>query len=145
MGRWNRDRTRCYLADDIGRVYRFDVDGPTWTHLGSLAHDGQWIWVMQLSPDERSIYFVNSGAPRDGLYEFDTQGGSSRRLAFLEELHPDLKGRTRHTGHDAWDSEGRFYLTSFPWPADADLLLTRVDVAKLKASPDFARDGEQAP
>jgi hypothetical protein len=67
------------------------------------------------------------------------------RLAFLEELHPDLKGRTRHTGHDAWDSEGRFYLTSFPWPADADLLLTRVDVAKLKASPDFARDGEQAP
>jgi hypothetical protein len=136
MGQWNRDRTRCFLADDIGRVYRFDADGPTWTHLGSLAHDGQWVWVMQLSPDERSIYFVNSGAPKDSLYEFDTHDGSSRRLAFLEDLHSDLKGRTRHTGHDAWDSSGRFYFTSFPWPANTDLLLTRVDVAKLKESLD---------
>ncbi|HUG10332.1 MAG TPA: hypothetical protein VMM36_04930 [Opitutaceae bacterium] len=145
MGQWNRDRTRCYLADDTGRVFRFDADGPAWTHLGSLAHDGQWVWVMQLSADERSIYFVNSGAPKDGLYEFDTQSGSSRRLAFLEDLHPDLKGRTRHTGHDAWDSSGRFYFTSFPWPAESDLLLTRVDIAKLKASLDITRDGDRTP
>jgi len=132
MGQWSADRARCYLADDLGRVYRFNVEGPAWTHLGSLKHDGNWVWVMHLSPDERSIYFVNSGAERDALYEFDIATGNSRRLAFLDELHPDLKGRTRHTGHDAWDADGRFYFTSFPWPADTDLLIVRVDPTKLK-------------
>lgn len=132
MGQWNKERTRCYLADDSGRVYRFDVEGPSWTHIGSLRQDGQWVWVMQLSADERSIYFVNSGAPKDGLYEFDIATGGTRLLAFLSDLHPNLAGRTRHTGHDAWDSDGRFYFTSFPWPADTDLLLTRVDPAKVK-------------
>lgn len=134
MGQWNRDRSRCYLSDDLGRVYRFDEDGPTWTQLGTLEHDGRWVWVMQLGGDERSIYFVNSGAPKDGLYEFDTETGTTRRLAFLEDLSPDLAGRTRHTGHDAWDQEGRFYFTSFPWPADTNLLMTRIDPVRLKES-----------
>jgi hypothetical protein len=132
MGQWNEDRTRCYLADDLGRIYRFEEDGPGWTQLGALEHDGRWVWVMHLSRDERSIYFVNSGAERDALYEFDTRSGATRRLAFLEDLHPGLKGRTRHTGHDAWDREGRFYFTSFPWPAETDLLLVRVDPAELE-------------
>jgi hypothetical protein len=132
MGQWNADRTRCYLADDLGRVYRFDEEGPGWLQLGALEHDGSWVWVMHLSPDERSIYFVNSGAKRDGLYEFDLATGKSKRLALLDEMHPDLKGRTRHTGHDAWDEKGRFYFTSFPWPADTDLLLVRVDPSKFK-------------
>lgn len=134
MGQWNADRTRCYLADDLGRVYRFDAGGPGWTHLGSLSHDGRWVWVMHLSPDGRSIYFVNSGAPKDALYEFEIATGLTRRLVDLEALHPDLAGRTRHTGYDAWDADGRFYFTSFPWPADTDLLLTRIDPARLKAA-----------
>ena len=133
-GQWNRERTRCYLADDLGRVYRYSEDGPKWEQLGALKHDGRWVWVMQLGPDERSIYFVNSGAPKDALYEFDIATGTTRRIAFLEDLSPDLVGRTRHTGHDAWDAGGRFYFTSFPWPADTSLLLVRSDPARLKAS-----------
>ncbi|HEY5550562.1 MAG TPA: hypothetical protein VIK52_01640 [Opitutaceae bacterium] len=134
MGQWNSDRTRCYFADDLGRVYRFNVEGPSWEQLGALAHDGRWVWVMHLSADGRSIYFVNSGAPRDALFEFDIATGSTRHLAFLDDLHPNLKGRTRHTGHDTWDGEGRFYFTSFPWPAETDLLLTRVDPVRLKVA-----------
>jgi len=134
MGQWNRDRTRCYLSDDAGRIYRFDDAGPAWTSLGKLEHDGQWVWVMQLSTDERSIYFVNSGAKEDGLFEFDVASGRTRRLCSLASLHPDLVGRTRHTGHDAWDADGRFYFTSFPWPAETNLLLTRIDPVRLKAS-----------
>ena len=133
-GQWNRERTRCYLVDDIGRIYRYDEDGPAWTSLGELKHDGRWVWVTQLSPDERSIYFVNSGAPKDALYEFDIASGSTRRLAYLEDLSPELAGRTRHTGHDAWDAGGRFFFTSFPWPANTSLLLVRIDPEQLKAS-----------
>ncbi len=137
-GQWTRDRRHCYLADDFGRIYRFDDEGPSWSSLGTLAHDGRWMWVLHLSADGRSLYGINSGAEGgDGLYEFDTAGGSTRRLCALTALDPRLIGRTRHTGHDAWDRDGRFHFTSFPWPATTDLLLTGVDPVRVKVAHGF--------
>jgi hypothetical protein len=131
-GQWTRDRQHCFVADDLGRFYRFDDAGPAWSSIGALEHDGRWVWVTHLSADGRSIYAVNSGAGEDALYEFDVETGATVRLASLAVLHPNLAGRTRHTGYDAWDRDGRFYFTSFPWPADTDLLLTGIDPVRLK-------------
>lgn len=133
-GQWTRDRQHCFVADDFGRFYRFDDAGPAWSSIGSLDHDGRWLWVTHLSADGHSIYAVNSGAAEDGLYEFDIATGTTRRLCSLASLHPDLAERTRHTGYDAWDRDGRFFFTSFPWPADSDLLLTGVDPVRLKVA-----------
>lgn len=133
-GQWTRDRQHCFVADDQGRFYRFDDAGPAWSSIGSLDHDGRWVWVTHLSADGRSIYAVSSGATEDGLYEFDIGSGVTRRLCSLASLDGELAARTRHTGYDAWDRDGRFYFTSFPWPADTDLLLTGVDPVRLKVA-----------
>jgi hypothetical protein len=44
------------------------------------------------------------------LYRFDFAGGTTTRLCGLAAL--DLP-YPEHTGYDAWDREGRFYLASF--------------------------------
>jgi hypothetical protein len=97
-----------------------------------------WVWMFEVSADGKKAYYATSSWMQEanpaGLYEFDLETGKSQRLCGLDQLDPDLGPLFLHTGYDAWDGEGRFYLTSFTSDTDRRVMLTRVDPARLKAA-----------
>jgi hypothetical protein len=74
-----------------------------------------------VSADGKKAYILTSSLgpiPADPkkpnfLYQFDLTTKTTRKLASLPDLDSRLALSNRHTGYNAWDSEGRFYFTSF--------------------------------
>lgn len=140
LGRCLPGPKRCFFTDDHGHVYRFDDDGPRWRYLGQaeLPQVQSWLWMFQVSDDGRSAYYTTSSwkpeANPASLYELDLATGTSRRLCSLADLDPALGARQLHTGYDAWDRQGRFYFASFSTEPADNVLVARIDPARIKAA-----------
>lgn len=147
-GQCTADRERCYILDYKLNLYRFDDAARTLTKINSGVLDaahysqrvkGTRVRSMNLSANEKKIYFVNDSADVMSLYEWDFAATSTPlELARM----PDLDGRfdaryTAYTGHDSWDRQGRFYFTSFGGegvPATPNMYVMRVDPVRVKAA-----------
>jgi sugar lactone lactonase YvrE len=131
---------RCVFSDHKGHVYRFDDDGPAWSHLGQIetGQSDAYTWLFAVTPDGSRAYTATSTSPQPSestsLYEFDLGNGTTERLCTLAELSPALRHTHIHTGYDAWDNVGRFYFTSFGGRPDRSVTVTRVDPQRLKAA-----------
>jgi hypothetical protein len=132
---------RCFFTDDAGHVYRFDDDpagGPQWTYVGRPKAEADLIWAFQVSADGRKAYLVASSfahrAVPPVLYEFDLTDGATRRLCTLGDLSDELARLKHHTGYDAWDRDGRFYVSSFSPNEHRNVIVTRIDPVRLKAA-----------
>ena len=126
-----RVRRPLFFADDKGHIYRFAEDGPRWSYLGRLQVPAgrYWVWVFDVSRDGESAFIATSSWEMPPtLYRFDFADGTTTRLCGLAAL--DLP-YPEHTGYDAWDREGRFYLASFGGGADENVIVTRVDPQRL--------------
>lgn len=130
---WTEDRKHCFLADDLGRIYRFDDQEPSWSYLGQLQVnlDQYWTWVFHVSKDARVAYLITSGPHHDerarSLYRFDLETGRTRLLCGLHELSPTFKSRNFHTGYDGWDQKGRFYFASFSNQSKERVCVSQID------------------
>jgi hypothetical protein len=142
-GQCTPDRKTCWMADDLGHVYRFDDEGPSWSYLGRAIPDAERAWVFHVSPDGKKAYALasvsDSGRPGE-LYEFDLRDGVSRKLCRVTDLDPKLADFDWHTGYGAWDQLGRFYFVSFPSPESPkhrqeNAIVTAVDPVRLKSAP----------
>ncbi|MCP1535744.1 hypothetical protein [Methylorubrum extorquens] len=143
-GRCFPDRQLCFAADSRGHLYRFSEDaaGDTiaWTAIGQVTMErpGSFLWMFQVDPAGATAYAAaTSYAPDAGpasLYEVDLATGRSTRLCSLADLDPRLGALNVHTGYDAWDAQGRFAFASFAGEGESEVLLTRVDPARLKAA-----------
>lgn len=136
-GQWSADRKHCFLADDAGRIYRFDREGPGWTCLGRIEASAAQIWMFQVSPDSKMAYLISSVRAKEvdpALYQFELSTGRSRRLCSVTDFAPDLAPFNLHTGYDSWDREGRFCFASFNAQSDDSVVVTRIDPVRLKAA-----------
>ena len=141
-GQCTPDRKTCWMADDLGHVYRFDDEGPSWSYLGRAVPDAECAWVFHVSLDGKKAYAVasvsDSGRPGE-LYEFDLRDGVSRKLCKVTDLAPKLADFDWHTGYGTWDQLGRFYFVSFPSPDSPkhhqeNAIVTAVDPVRLKSA-----------
>jgi hypothetical protein len=138
LGQCRPNGKQCFFSDDHGHIYRFDDQGPSWSYLGQAQTDPDLIWLFHVSADGRKAYLVTSrgknSPPQHFVYEFDLNTGTTRRLCSLADLDPKLATFTDHTGYNAWDTEGRFYFASFtPWSTE-NVMVTRLDPVRLKAT-----------
>ncbi|MCC6271915.1 MAG: hypothetical protein IT572_00485 [Deltaproteobacteria bacterium] len=133
VGQWTLDRKTFFMADDRLRVYRFDEEGPSFTYIGHADYGGGDNWVWQVAPNGKKAYFAPSD-PAEGLFEYDLEKKTTRKLAGLDELDPAVGSLGRHTGYDAWDQDGRFYLASFQRDGNQNAILTAVDPVRLKVA-----------
>ncbi|MEK0084178.1 hypothetical protein [Benzoatithermus flavus] len=112
----------CYLADGVGRIYRFlerdpETGRPGWQELGKIwdrpADKVEATWVLQVNRARTKAYLMNkSGA----VVEFDLGQGRVTRRANLFRLEPRFANMWLY-GYDAWDAHGRFYFAAFGKPA----------------------------
>jgi len=134
------DRTVCFFADDQGHVYRFADRGPSWSYVGQVDTPDVrlWVWMFQVNPAGTKAYVATSGWDRAAnpasLYEFDLATGATTRLCGFDAFGPALDGLNLHTGYDAWDGDGRFYLASFAMEGRRNVVVTRIDPERLKAA-----------
>ncbi len=134
------DPKRCFVADDHGHIYRFDDEGPSWSYLGQVeGPPGRlWLWTLDISADGEKAYLSSSSPLEDAsplsLYEFDLTTGATRELCRFAALDGEVARFRHHFGADAWDAEGRFYLTSFTPGSGRNVILTRIDPVRLKAA-----------
>lgn len=133
VGQWTLDRKSFFMADDRMRIYRFDEAGPSFIYIGRAEYGGGDNWVWQVAPNGKKAYFVPSD-PAEGLFEYDFEKFSTRKLSSLGDLDERVEELTRHTGYDAWDAEGRFYFASFNRKANRNVLLTAVDPVRWKVA-----------
>lgn len=133
VGQWTLDRKTFFMADDRLRIYRFDEAGPSFAFVGQVDYGGGENWVWHVAPSGKRAYFAPSD-PAEGLFEYDLEKKTTRRLAALAELDPSVGALGRHTGYDAWDLEGRFYFASFQRDGNQNAILTAVDPVRLKAA-----------
>ncbi len=133
VGQWTLDRKTFFMADDRLRVYRFDEEGHSFTYIGRADYGGGDNWVWQVAPNGKKAYFAPSD-PDEGLFEYDFEKKTTRKLAGLDELDPAVVSLGRHTGYDAWDQDGRFYLASFQRDGNQNAILTAVDPVRLKVA-----------
>jgi len=133
-------RNECFFSDDKGHVYRFNDDGPSWSYIGQIEmRQHAYVWLFDVSADAAKAY-VGTSVAKEGqstsLFEFDLKTGKTEKLCTVAELDPSLRNLDIHTGYNAWDPEGRFYFASFNGQPDQSVILTRVDLARLKAALD---------
>jgi hypothetical protein len=141
VGQCLQDRKQCFFADVKGHIYRFDDNGPSWSYLGQIPTGQSHLFVFHVSADGRKAYVITSlarrgdgkGAP-DVVQEFDLSTGTVRQLCRLADLDPALAGLNLHTGYDAWDTEGGFYISSFSSNSDRNVIVTRIDPVRLKSA-----------
>jgi hypothetical protein len=145
MGQWTRDGMRCYLADYEANFYLFDDRDQSFRHLGKGQGDARHysdgvafrIRVLNVSADEKKVYFVNDDSELFSLFELDLPTGATRRLCYLSDLDDHLSGHGyfNRAGNDSWDSKGRFYIASFGTELQnpTDVIVTRIDPVLLKA------------
>jgi outer membrane protein assembly factor BamB len=120
------DAGTCYLADNVGHLYRFDDDaddagaadaGPRWRYLGGIGQETRerygLTWVMHVRDDRTLAYLVTV---RGHLFEFDLAAGQVRRAVNLRDREPAMRGRIFCYGSGAWDRGGRFYFVAFGRP-----------------------------
>lgn len=129
---WTKDRQRCLLVDDAGKIYVFDNRKADFYALGNLpCAPEERIWVFQLIEELNAAFFISSTVnlkkSLPALYKFDFRTGKGNRICYLEELHPTFKDKDFFTGYDALDLEQRFYFASFSSKSDQRLVLNRID------------------
>ncbi len=147
IGQWSLDGKRCYIADYEANFYLFNDENKNFTFIGQGEGDKKHykiyrngeafrIRVLNVSADEKKIYFANDDAESFSLFEFDIASKKTRRLCCLYELNEKLKDLKyfNRAGHDSWDNNGRFYIASFgrELGETTDLILTRIDPVLLK-------------
>jgi hypothetical protein len=132
---------RCVFTDDAGHIYRFDDDpaAPQWSYVGHAETEADLIWAFEVSADGRKAYIVASSFAHRSvppvLYEVDlTDGAKTRRLCTLGDLSGELARLKHHTGYDAWDREGRFYVSSFSPNEHNNVIVSRIDPVRLKVA-----------
>ncbi len=128
----------CYLADNVGHLYRFDDAGPggagpRWRLLGGIGQETRdrfgLVWVMHVRADRAVAYLVTTGKH---LFEFDLEAGRVRRSLDLGGREPLLAQSEFLYGFDAWDNGGRFYFTAFGRPeTGVNARLVAIDPARL--------------
>jgi outer membrane protein assembly factor BamB len=135
LGQCSDGGRKCVFSDDRGHIYQFSQDEHSWTYVGQAkpGQIGTQIWLMAVVGNK--VYVATSTSPRPSettaLYRFDLTTGITHWLCAWADLDPALKGLHVHTGYDAWDSEGRFYFTSFDGNPDQRVIVTRIDPARL--------------
>ena len=139
----------CYLADNVGHLYRFDDAGPgdaepRWRYLGGIGQETRdrfgLVWVMHVRADRAVAYLVTT---EKHLFEFDLDAGRVRRSLDLGDREPLLRGSEFLYGFDAWDKGGRFYFAAFGRPeTGVNVRLVAIDPAWLLA--DIANSAGQA-
>ncbi|GCL35149.1 hypothetical protein SR1949_02410 [Sphaerospermopsis reniformis] len=151
LGQCLPHQQQCFFSDDRGNIYRFDDSKPSWSYLGQVKTVPAEIFSFNVSADGKNAYLVTSSLgpiPPDSkkpnlLYEFDLTTKTTRKLASLSDLDPKLALSNRHTGYNAWDSDGRFYFTSFASYHGIDkisianrqnAIVTRIDPVRLKVA-----------
>jgi hypothetical protein len=88
---------------------------------------------MQLSADERQLYFVSGGA----LFAWTFVAATAPSLlTAMPAIDPRLQAADAWSGYDAWDRAGRFYLAGFARVPEASspLWLVRVDPVRIKVA-----------
>ena len=135
VGQWTRDRKHLYAMDDRGYLYRFDDDGPSFSHLGEIipANMRGSVWSLQLSPDEKKIY-VFWGVKEKNLYEYDIESGRVTELATAAQLSGEVANQYFITGYDSWDNNGSFYTGAFTMYGGGNVILMQIDPARVKAA-----------
>jgi hypothetical protein len=137
------ERRECFFSDDKGHIYRFDDDGPSWSYVGQIETSQQaYVWLFDVSADSSKVYAGTSPTSEREpslLFEFDLRTAKTELLCSVAELDPALRDLNIHTGYNAWDPENRFYFTSFNGQPDRPVILTRVDVQRLKKALKRAR------
>jgi hypothetical protein len=119
-GFWNgqsgmRDGGTIYLSTVNGELYRLDVAGGVFTHLGHfLPEDAyeageriDYLYGITLSPDETKIYGVprRHGSTESDLYAYDI---ATRRVTLVGRLDSAI-----YTGSQMRDSRGNIYFARF--------------------------------
>ena len=147
-GQCTPDQKRCYIMTYPLDLYLFDDEARTFRRINKGILDAQHISTrtgavrvrsMNLSPNEKKLYFVNDSAPIDSLFEWAlTPDATPRELASVAALDARLDARyTAFTGHDGWDPKGRFYFAGFGGegvPSTPNVYVTRIDPVRLKAA-----------
>lgn len=139
-GRCATDRSWCIMADDRGNLYRYEAAGPSFKYIGKVAleREDSFLWMFQVVADGTVAYATETtyveGAGASALFEIDLRNGATRKLCRLDEIDPALIGSNVHTGYDAFDNEGRFAFASFRGDGKGKVILTRIDIAKLKVA-----------
>lgn len=145
-GQRSLDGQRVYILDYKLNLYVFDEAAGSFTKLAqgqlpdefvSMRTNGIRVRSMNLSANEKKIYFVNDSAGANALWEWELAAGTTprelaRTTALSERLEPAYDG---FTGHDSWDDRGRFAFTAFGGEVDPTpfVYLVRVDPVRLKA------------
>jgi hypothetical protein len=146
-GQWSLDHKHLYLLDYPMNLYMFNDQDRTFVKLnhGVLAPDrvsprthAVRVRSMNVSANERKIYFVNDTAPAMSVYEWDFMATDTPlELASVPAIDPRVDARyTAFTGHDSWDHDGRFHFTGFGGegvPSTPNVFFLRVDPVRLKA------------
>jgi hypothetical protein len=134
-GQWSKDRKTCHFVDDKGEIYRFDDDGPRWSHLGRLDVGRDMVWSFHIDAAGTNAYIATSNWKHTAarLHEFDLLRGTSRTLCALADLSPELAVLSVHTGYDATDNRGCLHFTSFAEDMPQTLLVTRLDMPAVLA------------
>ena len=129
---------RCIFTDDKGHLYRFDdadpasESEPRWSFLGQLPppNGRYWTWVFDVTADGTSAFVATSSWETSPmLYRIDLGAGTTTPICPLRALDLPFP---EHTGYDAWDREGRFYIASFDGDAGRNVIVTRIDPQRLE-------------
>ena len=108
----------CYLADNLGTVYRFmDPDPATgkmsWKRIGGVGQTTVATygnnWVFHVDAKQTRAYLLTR---RGKLFEMDLNSGAILRKIDFYVAEPGFKAWYAY-GHDAWDAHGRFYFAAF--------------------------------
>jgi len=129
---WTNDREKCFLVDDVGRIYVFDNRKIDFNELGALpTMPDERIWVFHLFEEMNAAFFISSTVDLKrslpALYKFDFQAGKGIRICYLRDIHSNFEDKDFFTGYDAQDLERRFYFTSFSSRSNQRLVLNRMD------------------
>lgn len=125
----------CYLADNVGHVYRFSEAGPTWTYLGGIGQSDQsrygFVWVFHVRADRQRAYLISTSGD---FFEFNLATHAVKRIANIKTIAPRLRAMTYLYGHNAWDLQGRFFFAAFSQnPVNGpNVLLTAIDPERFK-------------
>lgn len=139
VGQWDRKREVLYTADDQGNIYRFTDATASWSFVGQPDFAGVGgvpkTWVFQLSADAKKIYIgVSDVSYPNSIWEFDIATGATTELAKISELDTQASSQAFITGYDSWDSQGRFYISSFSMYNGVNVYMLGIDPVRIKAA-----------
>lgn len=130
----------CYLADNLGTVYRFlDPDPgtgkPGWARIGDIGQSTLATlgpnWVLQVDPSRGQAYLMTNKGRFSVMRLGD--GKILRQIDFYAR-EPAFSGWWFY-GHDAWDRHGRFYVAAFkPLSRSTGVRLLAIDPRRFLAA-----------